>query len=107
LIRRFRRAEGLNTITRRVEIGTSTPVFGLRPCHRLPPTVGETIELKASRSTARFGGQRNDVQRRAREGRPCAGRSARLESRDEHRSINGAPRIVCAYAGEDQGDTER
>jgi hypothetical protein len=27
----FRIAEGLNTITRRGEIGTSTPVFGFRP----------------------------------------------------------------------------
>src|ERR1700722_14638657 len=31
LIRCFRMAEGLNTITRRGEIGTSVPVFGLRP----------------------------------------------------------------------------
>src|SRR6187402_1552744 len=31
LIRCFRIAEGLNTITRRGEIGTSLPVFGLRP----------------------------------------------------------------------------
>jgi hypothetical protein len=31
LIRRFRIAEGLNTTTRREDIGTSVPVFGLRP----------------------------------------------------------------------------
>ena len=31
LIRCFRMADGLNTITRRGEIGTSVPVFGLRP----------------------------------------------------------------------------
>ena len=31
LIRCFRIADGLNTITRRGEIGTSVPVFGLRP----------------------------------------------------------------------------
>src|SRR5260370_16536070 len=31
LIRCFNMAEGLNTITRRGEIGTSVPVFGLRP----------------------------------------------------------------------------
>src|ERR1700754_74479 len=31
LIRCFRIADGLNTITRRGEIGTSLPVFGLRP----------------------------------------------------------------------------
>jgi len=31
LIRRLRMAEGLNTMTQRGEIGTSLPVFGLRP----------------------------------------------------------------------------
>src|SRR5258708_7981503 len=31
LIRCFRMADGLNTITRRGDIGTSVPVFGLRP----------------------------------------------------------------------------
>src|SRR6202011_880377 len=31
LIRCFRMADGLNTITRRGEIGTSVPVLGLRP----------------------------------------------------------------------------
>ena len=31
LMRCFRIADGLNTITRRGEIGTSVPVFGLRP----------------------------------------------------------------------------
>ena len=31
MIRCFRIADGLNTITRRGEIGTSVPVFGLRP----------------------------------------------------------------------------
>ena len=31
LIRCLRMADGLNTITRRGEIGTSLPVFGFRP----------------------------------------------------------------------------
>jgi hypothetical protein len=34
LIRRFRIADGLNTITEREEIGTSVPAFGLRPIRR-------------------------------------------------------------------------
>jgi hypothetical protein len=34
LIRRFRTADGLNTMMRRGEIGTSLPVFGLRPIRR-------------------------------------------------------------------------